>query len=835
MVGDYDFTAIEDRYQRAWIEADLWAAPELPDPDRKRYLVTMFPYPSGDLHMGHVEIFSIQDAIARFHRMRGYDVLNPIGWDAFGLPAENAAIRRGINPKKWTYDNIAKHRASMERLGLSFDWNRVFLTCEADYFKWNQWFFLQFYERGLAYRKQAAAWWCPNDKTVLANEQVIAGRCERCGAEVVRRYPTQWFFKITDYADRLVDDLEFNVGWSEHLKMLQRNWIGRSYGAEVDFALEGIDEPVTVFTTRPDTLWGATFFVMAPEHPLAAELVAGTPVEAELDAFKEEVSRMSEIDRASTERPKKGLSLERFATNPVNGERIPIWVADYVLMDYGTGAIMAVPAHDQRDFEFARSNELEIRVVIEPPGESLDPAQMTEAYPHDGVMVNSGEFDGTPATESVARVTEWLEAKGLGRAAKNFRLRDWLISRQRYWGTPIPILYCEDCGEVPVPEADLPVELPDDVDFNPTGEESPLATAHEWVNTTCPKCGGAARRETDTMDTFVDSAWYFLRYLDPHNSEAPFRAELANAWMPMDRYTGGITHGVMHLIYARFFQKVLMDMGMVDSPEPFPRVLNQGMVTMDGKSMSKSRGNIVEPVEAFERYGADALRLYMLFSGPPEQDFDWPHEGVEAIGRVSFPWLRRVWRLCEDVRAIPKGDESLGPVDLELRKAVHKTIKVVTRDYEALSFNTAIARMQELVNEAYRYRGAGGSSGTVLTELVEALLRLLAPIAPYITEEQWHRYGHGEAGAAGPGETSDSIHMSSWPDFDEQLATESTVTMVIQVNGKVRDTLDVAPSITEEEMRERALASEKIQGYLGGKDPLKVIVKPPRLISLVLK
>jgi leucyl-tRNA synthetase len=824
MQDHYEFTAVEAKYGRAWIDDELWRAPETPDPERKRYLVTMFPYPSGDLHMGHVEIFSIHDAIARFYRMRGFEVLNPIGWDAFGLPAENAAIRRGVNPKKWTYQNIDKHRTSMERLGLSFDWSRVFYTCDPDFYKWNQWFFLRFYERELAYRKEAAAWWCPNDKTVLANEQVIQGRCERCGAEVIRRYLTQWFFKITDYADRLIDDLEINEGFTERLKMLQRNWIGRSFGAEVDFPIEGLSEPVTVFTTRPDTLWGATFFVLAPEHPLAEELVAGTPVAGRLDEFKADVARMSEIDRTSTERPKKGLFLERFATNPVNGERIPIWVADYVLMDYGTGAIMAVPAHDQRDFEFARSNGLEIRVVIQPSDGSPDPDSMTEAYPHDGVMVNSDGFDGTSATESVAKVTEWLASKGLGRAAKNYRLRDWLISRQRYWGTPIPIVHCDDCGEVAVPYEDLPVELPDDVDFNPTGEASPLATAEEWVNTPCPKCGANARRETDTMDTFVDSSWYFLRYLDPHNDDVPFDTDKVNAWMPMDQYSGGITHAVMHLIYARFFQKVLMDMGMVKDPEPFPWLLNQGMVTMGGKAMSKSRGNIVEPVEAFERYGADALRLYMLFSGPPEQDFDWPPEGVEAIGRVTWPWLQRVWRLCEEVRALNEKGDQTGVLEAELRKTLHRTIKVVTRDYGSYSFNTAIARMQELVNEAFRYRGAGGANRAVLTEVVEGLMKMLAPMAPYLTEEQWHRFGH-----------EGSIHLSSWPAYDERLAALDEVTMVVQVNGKVRDTIAVPVAITEEEMRERALDSEKIKGYLGGKEPAKIIVKPPKLVSLVVK
>jgi leucyl-tRNA synthetase len=824
MQEPYDFKAIEDRYKQSWIDDELWTAPEKPVTERKRYLVTMFPYPSGDLHMGHVEIFSIQDAIARFDRMRGYEVLNPIGWDAFGLPAENAAIRRGVDPKKWTYENIHKHRASMERLGLSFDWSRVFYTCEPSFYKWNQWLFLRLFERGLAYRKKAAAWWCPNDKTVLANEQVIQGRCERCGAEVLRRYLTQWFFKITDYADRLIDDLDLNEGWTERLKMLQRNWIGRSYGAEVDFPIEGRDEPVTVFTTRPDTLWGATFLMLAPEHPLAGELVAGSPVEEKLAKFKDEVARLSEIDRASTERPKKGLFLERYVINPANGERLPIWVADYILMDYGTGATGGVAAHDQRDFEFARAYGLEVRVVIQPPGAALDPDSMTEAWPHEGVLVNSDGFDGTPATEAVAKITEWLESKGIGRAAKNYRLRDWLISRQRYWGTPIPIVHCDNCGEVAVPYEELPIELPEDVDFNPTGEASPLATAEDWVTTTCPKCGATGQRETDTMDTFVDSSWYFLRYLDPHNDEAPFDPDKVSAWMPMDQYSGGITHAVMHLIYARFFQKVLMDMGMLKDPEPFPRLLNQGMITMGGKAMSKSRGNLVEPVEAFDRYGADALRLYMLFSGPPEQDFDWPPEGVEAIGRVSAPWLQRVWRLAEDVRTLGHGDDADGVLEAELRRAVHRTIKVVTRDYEAFSFNTAIARMQELVNEALRYRAAGGSNRAVLVDLVETLMKMLAPMAPYLAEEQWHRLGHEE-----------SIHVSSWPAFDEDLAAQNEITMIVQVNGKVRETIDVPVSITEDEMRERALSSEKIRGHLGGKEPLKVIIKPPKLVSLVVE
>ena len=818
----YDHGAIEQRWMEEWISKKLWAAPEKPT-ENSRFLVTMYPYPSGDMHMGHVEIFSIHDAIVRFNRMQGYDVLNPIGFDSFGLPAENAAIQRGLDPKEWTYANIEKLYSSAQRLGCSYDWDRTFASSDPEFYKWNQWFFLKFYERGLAYRKAAPANWCPKDKTVLANEQVIGGRCDRCGTLVIKRYLTQWFFKTTDYADRLLDEMDLNEGWSERLKTLQRNWIGRSYGAEVRFAVEGIDEPVTVFTTRPDTLWGATFFVLAPEHPLAEELVAGTDVEAALKDFKEEVGRMTEIDRTTMERPKKGLFLEKHATNPVNGERIPIWVADYVLMDYGTGAIMAVPGHDERDFDFARTHGLEVRAVIQPEGQTLVGSEMTEPFPHDGVMVNSGPFDGTPANQSVGKVTEWLERQGLGRHAKNFKLRDWLISRQRYWGTPIPIVHCDDCGEVPVPYEELPLVLPENVDFTPTGDASPLATAEDWVSVPCPKCGKTARRETDTMDTFVDSSWYFHRFVSPHDDTQPFDVELSKAWMPMDQYTGGIEHAVLHLIYARFFEKVLMEMGMSDTPEPFPHLLNQGIVTMGGKRMSKSRGNLVEPQEAFQLYGADALRLFMLFSGPPEANFDWPEEGVHAIGPVAHDWLKRVWRLCEENRDVVNvGELALGPADEALRKHIHRTVKVVTADYQSFSFNTAIARMMELVNQAYRYRSVGGGNPQVLRELIETILKLLAPMAPYLTEEQWHRLGH---------ETS--IHFEPWPTFDPDLATEDEITMVIQVDGKVRDTITVPADITEGEMTERALASDKVRGYLGEGEPAKVIVKPPRLVSLV--
>ncbi len=822
MAQAYDPAAIERRWMEDWARRKAWSAPEFPTGD-KYYALTMFPYPSGDMHMGHVEVFSIHDAIARFHRMRGKQVLSPLGFDAFGLPAENAAIRRGIHPRTWTYDNIAKLRSSAERLGCSFDWDRTFETCDPSFYRWNQWLFLRLYERGLAYRKKAPVNWCPKDKTVLANEQVVAGRCERCDTPVERRYLTQWFFRITAYADRLVDDLELNKGWSERLKMLQRNWIGRSYGAEVEFMLEDVDRPVTVFTTRPDTLWGATFFVLAPEHELATRLCEIHGRSAELEAFRAEVARLTEVDRTSTERPKKGLFTGAYAINPVNGERIPVWVADYVLMEYGTGAIMAVPAHDQRDLEFARAYNLPVRVVIRPDDGEFDDAAMTRAYDGPGTMVSSGSFDGTHTSDSVQRVTAWLESEGKGRAAKSFRIRDWLISRQRYWGTPIPIVYCDDHGEVPVPDDELPVTLPDVVDFRPTGEGSPLVTAQEWVNTTCPKCGGPARRETDTMDTFVDSSWYFHRFLDPRNETMPFDPAKSRAWMPVDQYTGGIEHAVMHLIYARFVQKVLVDMDMADDPEPFPNLLNQGQVTMGGKRMSKSRGNLVSPAEAFELYGADALRLYMLFSGPPEQDFDWPPEGVGAIGRVTYPWLERVWRLCEDNRdVVAVGVAPPEPADAALLREVHRTIQVVTEDYERFSFNTAIARLMELVNSAYRYRGGGGAHPHVMLELIRTLLLLLAPMAPYITEEQWHRFGF-----------EGSVHDQPWPVADEELAAERTTTMVVQVDGKVRDVIEVPVDVSEDTMRRLALDSERVRAHLGDGEPARVIVKPPKLVSLV--
>jgi leucyl-tRNA synthetase len=817
--GRYDPQSFEERWVEAWEREGGHRAPERPDPAGKRYVLEMFPYPSGDMHMGHVENYSIADAIARQWRMKGHAVLHPMGYDAFGLPAENAAIRRGVHPKDWTFANIERMRRSQERLGFSYDWDRELISAAPDYYRWNQWIFLKLMERGLAYRKTAPVNWCPVDKTVLANEQISAGVCWRCGAVPEVRDLAQWFLKITDYADRLIDDMAL-LDWSDQVLTQQRNWIGRSRGAEVVFGVQptaGSAAPRSypVFTTRPDTLWGATFFVLAPEHPFATELVAGTDQEQAYRAYLEEVRHETEVERVSSERVKKGFRLPAVAVNPVNGEEIPVWAADYVLMHYGTGAIMAVPAHDERDFDFARQHGIEIRVVIQPDGvEPLSAATMTGASTGSGTLVDSGPFTGThvdPATgRGIDQVIAWLGQEAKGKAAVNYRLRDWLVSRQRYWGTPIPVIYCRACGEVPVPDEELPVLLPDQADYTPTDDAvGPLANNVDWVQTTCPRCGGPGRRETDTMDTFFDSSWYFLRFCDPHNEHAPFDPAKVAAWCPIDQYIGGIEHAVMHLIYARFFTKAFQDMGLVGFPEPFLRLFNQGSISMGGKAMSKSLGNVVEASVAVERFGADATRLFILFCSPPSAAYDFPEDGVEEIGRVAFGYLSRVWRILGSV-----ADE---PVPPRLERAVHRTVKAVTEDFESYSFNTAIARLMELTNAFSKHPGA------VPREAAETFLKLLAPIAPFITEELWHRYGNAA-----------SVHLQRWPSYDPALLAEEQVTMVIQVNGKVRDTAQVAPGITAEEMRILALASEKVQRVLEGREPRKVVTVPPRLVNLVV-
>jgi leucyl-tRNA synthetase len=812
----YDPREVQQKWLKRWAGMDLFRASDDPADSRPRtYLLDMFPYPSGDLHMGHAEAYAIGDAIARYYFHRGYNVLHPIGWDAFGLPAENAAIRNNSHPADWTYANIETQAASFRRYAVSFDWSRRLHTSDPEYYRWNQWLFLRFYERGLAYRKDGYVNWCPVDQTVLANEQVIGGHCERCGAEVIRRLLTQWYFKITEYADRLLSDMAALEGkWPDRVLLMQRNWIGRSEGAEIRFPVEGRDEPVTVFTTRPDTLYGATFFVVAADSPLAEEICAPEQREA-LAEYLTKVRKLTDIERQSADRPKTGVFLGRHAVNPVNGERIPVWAADYVLTDYGTGAIMGVPAHDQRDLDFARAHKLSIRMVVD-TGEA-DPAVSGIATHGDGTLVNSGPIDGLDKAAAIARITEILAGQGDGRAAVSYRLRDWLVSRQRFWGTPIPIVYCSACGEVPVPDDQLPVVLPDlrGQDLAPKGV-SPLAAAEDWVVTECPKCGGAARRDTDTMDTFVDSSWYFLRYCSPDYQYGPFDVEAVRRWAPVDLYVGGVEHAILHLMYARFFVKVLRDMGMVDFAEPFTRLLNQGQVINQGRAMSKSLGNGVDLGEQLATHGVDAIRLTMIFASPPEDDIDWADMNPDAI--VKF--LGRVWRLAGEAGAAGTGH---GAGDTELRKITHRTVDEVTRLVEAFRLNVAVARLMELASATRRAIDVGpGAGDPAVREAAETLAVLLSIFAPYTAEECWELLGH-----------KPSVAQAGWPSADPALLVEDLVTCVVQVNGKVRDRLEVPPGIGDDELRELALAAPGVVRALGGDGVRMVIVRAPRLVNVV--
>jgi len=812
----YDPREVQDKWLARWDGMDLFRASDDPDDERPRtYLLDMFPYPSGDLHMGHAEAYAIADAIIRYHFHRGYNVLHPIGWDAFGLPAENAAIRNNTHPADWTYANIETQAASFRRYAVSFDWSRRLATCDPEYYRWNQWLFLRFYERGLAYRKDGYVNWCPVDQTVLANEQVIAGRCERCGAEVIRRLLTQWYFKITEYADRLLSDMvPLEGNWPDRVLLMQRNWIGRSEGAEIQFAVEGRDEPVTVFTTRADTLYGATFFVIAADSPLAQEVCAPEQRDA-LAEYLTQVRKLTDIERQSADRPKTGVFLGRHAVNPANGERIPVWAADYVLPDYGTGAIMAVPAHDQRDLDFARTFGLPVRVVVE-TGDA-DPAVSGVATHGDGTLINSGPIDGLDKFAAIARMTEILAGEGQGRAAVSYRLRDWLVSRQRFWGTPIPIIYCSSCGEVPVPDEQLPVVLPDlrGQDLAPKGV-SPLAAAEDWVTTECPKCGGTARRDTDTMDTFVDSSWYFLRYCSPHYLSGPFNVEAVRAWSPVDLYVGGVEHAILHLMYSRFFVKVLYDMGMVDFTEPFTRLLNQGQVINQGRSMSKSLGNGVDLGEQLAAHGVDAIRLTMIFASPPEDDIDWADMNPDA--QVKF--LGRAWRLAAEAGAADTGP---GVGDSELRKVTHRTIDEFTRLVESSRLNVAVARLMELASAARRAIDSGpGAADPAVREAAETLVILLSIFAPYTAEECWELLGH-----------QPSVALVAWPSADPALLVEDLVTCVVQVNGKVRDRLQVPPGIGDDELRELALAAPGVVRALDGAGIRMVIVRAPRLVNVV--
>ena len=778
----------------------------------------MFPYPSGDLHMGHAEAYALGDVIARYWVQRGFNVMHPIGWDAFGLPAENAAIKRNEDPSIWTYENINTQKASMRRYACSFDWDRVLYTCEPDYYKWNQWIFLKMYQRGLAYRKDSAVNWCPDCQTVLANEQVVAGLCERCDNQVTKKKLNQWYFKITDYAERLLADMEQLEGkWPEKVLTMQRNWIGKSTGAEVNFQIEGRKDPVTIYTTRPDTLYGATFMVVAVDSDLARDLVAGTPVEKKFIEYFESVRAVSDIDRLSMERAKTGIFLERYAINPVNGERIPIWASDYVLADYGTGAIMAVPAHDQRDLDFARAMKLPVRTVIKTDEE--DPSISGVATEGDGAVINSGSLDGLTSKDAIAKIISELEAKKLGKGTTNYRLRDWLISRQRYWGAPIPIIHCEKCGEVPVPEDQLPVKLPDSksLDLKPKGT-SPLATAHDWVNVTCPRCHGKALRDTDTMDTFVDSSWYFLRYTNVNLHDRPFDSDEVETWLPVDQYVGGVTHAILHLLYSRFFTKALYDMGYVKFTEPFTRLLNQGMVIMDGSAMSKSRGNLVRLSDELEKHGVDAIRLSMVFAGPPEDDVDWAD--VSPSGSVKF--LNRAWRLSGDVTSKPGIDFATG--DLALRKVTHKALHDIAFAVETFRFNVSVARIMELVNATRKAIDSGcGPADPAVREATEAVAISLSLIAPYTAEEMWERLGH-----------QPSVFLAGWPTVDESLLVEDAVTAIFQINGKIKARVEVSPTISDQELEAMALSDDSVKAELAGATPKKVIAKAPKFVNIVL-
>ncbi|GAA5768552.1 leucine--tRNA ligase [Streptosporangium roseum] len=814
----YDPQALQVKWQRRWEELDPFRASDDPaDTRERRYMLDMFPYPSGDLHMGHAEVFAIGDVVSRYWFQRGYNVLHPIGWDSFGLPAENAAIRRNAHPAEWTYANIETQAHSFKRYAVSFDWSRRLHTSDAEYYRWTQWLFIRFFERGLAYRKGGLVNWCPNDQTVLANEQVKDGKCERCGAEVVRRELTQWYFKITDYADRLLDDMaQLEGGWPERVLTMQRNWIGRSEGADVNFVIEGRDEPVTVYTTRPDTLYGATFFVVAPDAALAEEIVTEDQREA-FEAYRAEVSKLSDIDRLSTDKEKTGVFLGRYAINPVNGERMPVWAADYVLSDYGHGAIMAVPAHDQRDLDFARTFGLPVRVVVHTG--LADPGETGVATAGEGALVNSGPLDGLPKADAIRKIIGVLAERGTGRATVNFRLRDWLLSRQRFWGCPIPIIHCADCGEVPVPDDQLPVTLPDlrGEALAPKGV-SPLASADDWVNVACPKCGGPARRDTDTMDTFVDSSWYFLRYVDPTYEDGPFDVEKLRQWGPIDQYVGGVEHAVLHLLYSRFFTKVLHDMGMVDFTEPFTRLLNQGQVINQGKAMSKSLGNGVDLGEQIDSYGVDAVRLTVVFAGPPEDDIDW----ADVSPAASQKFLARAFRVMAEAGAASAPGVDFATGDLDLRKAVHRTIDEVTKLVDSHRFNVAVARMMELTSATRKAIDSGpGAADPAVREAAETLAVMLSLVAPYTAEEGWERLGHPA-----------SVATAGWPAAQAALLVQDSVTCVVQVAGKVRDRLEVSPEISDAELEVLALASEKVQSFLSGA-PRKVVVRAPKLVNIV--
>ena len=825
MKEKYNFTEIEKKWQDVWEKEDAFKTVE--DYDKEKYYVLeMFPYPSGKLHMGHVRNYSIGDVIARFKRLKGYNVLHPMGWDSFGLPAENAAIKNDIHPAIWTDSNIAEMHRQLQGLGFSYDWDREVATCKEEYYKWMQWIFIQFYNKGLAYKKDNPVNWCPSCQTVLANEQVVDGCCERCHTPVTKKRLSQWYLKITDYADRLLKDLDKMPGWPEKVKLMQKNWIGRSTGAEVTFEIENFSKKLQIYTTRPDTLFGVTNMVLAPEHPFVPELTNGTKYEAAVKAYQEECQHKSEIERTSLTKEKTGVFTGCYGINPVNGKKVPIFISDYVMMDYGTGAIMAVPAHDQRDFEFAKKFDLDIVPVVDSQNPEIDINNLTEAFVAEGTMINSGKYTGMNNKEAIEEITKDLEADGLGKAQVNYKLRDWLISRQRYWGCPIPMVYCEECGWVPEKEENLPVKLPTDVEFTGKGD-SPLKTSKTFGETTCPCCGKKAVREFDTMDTFVDSSWYFLRYCDAHNSEKPFDKKKADYWMNVDQYIGGVEHAILHLLYARFFQMVMHDLGLVDAEEPFDNLLTQGMVIKDGAKMSKSLGNIVSPEEIQAKYGADTARLFILFAAPPEKELDWSDAGVEG----SYRFLNRVYRLVQEyvneIRGDFRGSETItiqSAEDKALNFQLNATVKKVTEDAGGrFSFNTAISSIMELVNALYKYK-QGEVNVPLMNDAIEKLILILNPFVPHITEELWNNLGH-----------EDRVYQQNWPEFDPAALELETVEIIVQVNGKLKDKMAFEKNAEKSAIEEAALASERVQDAIAGKSVVKTIVVPNKLINFVVK
>jgi len=820
MSAEYDFKSIEPKWQKYWREKKLFKMHE-DSPKPTYYCLMMFPYPSAELHVGHGRNYIIGDVLARYKMMNGFNVLAPMGWDAFGLPAENAAIKQNIHPSESTWNNISRMKEQLARWGAEYDWDREFASCEPLYCKWTQWLFLKFYEKGLAYKKKAAVNWCPSCNTVLANEQVINGQCERCDSEVAQRDLAQWFFKITDYAEELLD-MSHLGDWPDRVKIMQTNWIGKSHGVTIDFRLADTDEPVPCYTTRPDTVFGVTYLVLAPEHPLVERLTKGAAIEKEVEAFVDRCRRMDRIKRTSAEIEKEGMFIGKYIINPVNNERVPLWIANYALMEYGTGAVMAVPAHDQRDFEFAKKYDLPIRVVVQKPDGSLHEDTMTEAYEDDGAGINSEQFDGLPTSEVKEKIGAWMEEEGIGKRGVNYRLRDWLISRQRYWGAPIPIIYCDTCGAVAVPEEELPIFLPEKVEFKPTGE-SPLAQCPEFVNTACPDCGRPAKRETDTMDTFMDSSWYYMRFLSPHDEDRVFDSDLVNKWLPVDQYIGGIEHAILHLLYSRFFTKVLRDMGLVDFHEPFQNLFTQGMIIKDGAKMSKSKGNVVSPDALIKKYGADTVRIYTLFVGPPDKDAEWNDRAVEG----AFRFLGRVWRLAHQHMESARRSDGEPPADMtdaerEVRRVTHATIKKVTTDIEdRFHYNTAISALMEMVNSLYA-ADLDDMNPAVVKEAIEKLVTLLYPMAPHLCEELWFGLGHSE-----------SLLLEPWPKYEKDAIKTEEMLVVVQVNGKVRGRVTVPADCGEEELKEAALADSKVQGHTAGKNIRKIIVVPKKLVNIV--